>query len=423
MTRVLVVPSDPTYGTSWYRAAPFKRLPIEVVNPMGGRFSWETLNGVDVLFVQRPATPHEIMMIEQAKKYNVPVLLDYDDLPTSLNPENPVYDIWNRDDKQACVREALRLADVVMVSTQHLKDSLLEEVPAANIRVVPNAQDDKLFSFEPYNGPREKIIAIRGGGSHSVDWGLYKDGIIEILEKYPDYKLAVLGYHPEWMRVIQDSQLRLYEFSDIPTYLSDLMLLRPQIALVPLADNKFNNSKSNIGWQEFTMAGATVIASPLPEFMQPGVVVSTPDQLLTKFELALKHPEVFYAQSINAVPKLSEVNEERMDILEELVASKKRYAPKILPKRTASELEFHNHNLAYGNSSDDLHYQTVHARLAEWLIDTLKIKNALELGCGSGGTLLELLKRDVMAYGIEINPHAYQYFKVRHPLYESQIVL
>src|SRR5688572_26091864 len=97
--KVLVTVSDPTFGTSFYRGTgPFCRLPIEVIKPNGGQFSWETLAGIDVLFVQRPATPHEILMIEAAKKYNVPVLLDYDDDPTSLNPENPVYEIWNKDD-------------------------------------------------------------------------------------------------------------------------------------------------------------------------------------------------------------------------------------------------------------------------------------------------------------------------------------
>lgn len=419
--KVLVVPSDKCFGTSWYRAAPFTRLPIEVVKPDGGQFSWETLNGIDVLFVQRPATPNEILMIEQAKKYNVPVLLDYDDDPTCLLPSNPVYEIWNRDDKQACVKEALKLADITMVSTLHLKQSLLEVCPTADIRVVSNAQDDKLFSFEPFKGERNKIIAMRGGSSHSEDWGIYKDGILEILEKYPDYKLAVMGYHPEWMKVIPDSQLRLYEFSDIPTYFSDLMLLRPQVALVPLADNKFNRSKSNIGWQEFTMAGAAVIASRLPEFDLPGVWVADPNELMKGFEFTLKYSQDCYEVALGQVPKLSEVNELRLDILEELIFDKPLYAPNIQPKVTATDLEFHNYTLAYGATQDHPHYRKAHSNLAQWLIDTVSPKTALEIGCGTGGTLVELLKQGVMAYGLEINPHAVQYFKDNHPMYEHQI--
>lgn len=422
MTRVLVVASDPVLGTDFYRATgPFSRLPVELVKPDGGQFSWSTLAGVDVCFIQRPATPHEIRMIETAKNFNVPVCLDLDDDPFSLTKSNPVYEIWNQDDKQECVREALRLADITLVSTDHLKHALLEQVPTADIRVVPNAQDDKLFSFVPYGGERNKIIAMRGGASHGEDWEIYKDGILEILEKYPDYKLAVLGYHPEWMRAIPDSQLRLYEFSDIPTYFSDLMLLRPQVAIVPLANNKFNYSKSSIGWQEFTMAGATVIASPLPEFMQPGVILSTPTDLLTKFELALKHPDLFYEQSLNAVPRLSRVNEKRLDILEELKSRKTLYTPCIKQKETLTPEQFHNHTLSHGWTSDDHHYKNAHSELAEWLINTLNPKTALELGCGSGGTLVELLKRGVMAYGIELNPRSVQYFKDRNPMYENQI--
>src|SRR5690606_16489316 len=121
----------------------------------------------------------------------------------------------------------------------------------------------------------------------------------EILNRYPDWKLAVMGYHPEWLKEIPDSQLQLHEFLDVPTYFENLMHLRPMVGLVPLTGSEFNKSKSNIAAQEFTMAGAAVIASPLPEFKIPGVLTTTPEDFVYTFEEVLRDPTYCYHKAIN----------------------------------------------------------------------------------------------------------------------------
>lgn len=425
--RILVVPSDPSYGTDWYRTTGvFNKLPVEIVKPDGGQFSWTTLAGVDIVYFQRPATQFEVHCLETAKKYKKPILLDYDDDPTSLNEDNPVYEFWNRDDKQACIKHCLGLADIIMTSTQALKEALLEIAPGVDIRVVPNAQDDALFSLEPFHGERRKIIALRGGSSHKNDWLEFKDGILQILKSYPEYKLAVMGYHPEWLREVPDNQIEYHQFKDLPTYFENLMQLRPEIALVPLSDNKFNRAKSNIGWQEFTLAGAAVIASDLPEFTKNQgcwTVVDNHDLVGAFHELQDRTiREACYRQSLREVPVLSLVNEVRRDIIDELLTSTKKYAPNAPEKRLATDLEFFEHSLTHGHTQDDKNYQELMSGVADWIIKTLNPKTTLELGAGTGGTLVELLKRGVMAYGLEINPYSIQYFKDNHPMYENQLV-
>ena len=85
------------------------------------------------------------------------------------------------------------------------------------------------------------------------------------------------------------------------------------------------------------MAGAAVIASNLWEFAQPGANLSDPEDLVETFDFVVNNSHPLYERSLGAVPKLSEVNEKRLDILEELTASKKRYAPNIVPKKTATD--------------------------------------------------------------------------------------
>lgn len=443
MTKILLIPSDPTLGTDFYRATgPFSRLNCEIIKPDGGMLSWATLSDIDIIFVQRPATPTEVNYLEIAKKCNTPIWLDYDDDPFNLNADNPVEPIWNRDDKKASIRASLKLADVITVSTEALKEALLEEVEDLDIRVVPNATDDKLFHMEPSNHPRNKVIVMRGGSSHKDDWFQCKDALVQILTNFPEYTLAVMGYHPEWLREIPEKQLRLYEFKDIPTYIDTLMQLRPEIGLVPLCDNKFNRSKSNIAWQEFTMAGAITIASNLPEFQQPGVThikgLSVSESLHFHFNKLLGtnwiecdandvyyrspyNKAVNYERSFQAVPKLSEINKIRTKIIQELKKKRTKYRPYILREEVATPLEFHEYSLSHGHTQDYPSYKKLHAKTAEWIIDTLNPKTATELGAGTGGTLLELLKRGVMAYGAEYNEHAVDYFQQNHPMYANQI--
>ena len=417
--KVLLTSGDYGLGTSWYRATgPLSRLPIQIVRPTHPH-SWELYAEVDVAFFQRPGTPDDVKAISMANKCRTPVWSDYDDDPFSIDETNPVYNYWKHDDKRAAIREALKLSDIVTVSTPHLKQSLLKEVPTADIRVVPNAQDDKLFSFEPYTGERNKIMVLRGGSTHSKDWEQWKEGILEILNRYPDWKLAVMGYHPEWLKEIPDSQLQLHEFLDVPTYFENLMHLRPMVGLVPLTGSEFNKSKSNIAAQEFTMAGAAVIASPLPEFKIPGVTLV--DDPYYWFSTVVAQAQSLYETALEYVPRLSDVNELRMDVLEDLRVTP--IAPIKREVRPATDIEFYNYGLARGLSQDNPDYQKLHSLLADWIVEKINPRTALELGSGTGTTLVELLNRGIMAYGIELNPYAVQYFKDYYPMYENQVTL
>jgi hypothetical protein len=426
--RILVVPSDPTYGTDLYRATgPFSRLDIDIVKPDGKDFSWATLAGIDILFLQRPAVPTNIHQIEIAKKWNVPVLLDYDDDPFHLNPENPVYDIWNQEFVRASVREALKLADLVTVSTQTLKDVFLQEVPTANIRVVPNAVDDYMFSLEPFTGERSKTILLRGAGSHSKDWGDYKDGILQVLKDFPDYKLAIMGLHPEWVTEIPESQLRPFPFTDIPTYFDTLMEIRPELCIVPLSDNTFNRCKSAIGLYEGLIAGAVTMSSDLPEFGEYcSAWFHDSDHLVVMAHDILKNKDIwnfYYEAQLESVPRLSQVNEMRKDIIEELMTLTKKKAPRNPEKKQATDKEFHDYALSHGHTQDFSEYDKAHKHLSDWFVKTIKPKTALELGFGTGATLTHLLQAGVYAHGIEINPYSYQYFTDRYPMYLSQVSL
>lgn len=424
--KILLSIPNPNDGTAYYRALPYYKLGHEITthNPVEG-FSLDEIYNVDVVFFQRPANQIQVTNIEICKKYNIPVIVDYDDYGFDIDETNPAYEFYSRDDKQACMKECIKLADVVTVSTQYLKECLLEIVPNANITVIPNAADDSKFSVEPSYHERNKVILLRGGGSHGKDWEEYKDAIIQIMEEHPDYTLAVMGFHPEWLRQIKN--VKYFKFSDILTYFDTLMQLKPELMIVPLQDTKFNRCKSNIAWIEGTLAGATVLATDLPEFKSNGCYDVTPKTIYKELDFLINLFKESHRESLthiiacSSIPRLSQVNELRKDLIESLTTSAKKYAPNTKQHPKATDQEFLEYAMSHGHTQDDPRYQEAHAKAVNYLFEYTNPKYVFEIGFGTGATLVEFLKKGVMAYGVETNPYSYQYFIDRYPMYRHQV--
>lgn len=427
-TKVLMIATIASDGTSLMRAwGPYLRMNDTELIEFSGDINWNKLIDIDVAVIQRPPDQYFVKVMQELKRLNIPLIVEYDDGIFDIEPKNPVYEFYQEDEKIAAMMECLRLADVVTVSTRALKDNLLSYIPDLRIEVIPNAVDDYLFDVNPSYHDRNKIIMLRGSASHEDDWALYKDGILDVMKQHSDYKLAVMGYHPQWLREIRNEQLRLYQFEAIPNYFEKLMELKPEIGIVPLVNSKFNLCKSNLAWMEMTLAGATVLASDLPEFNVPGCTVFDSNEYLEKtVSLMIGNPELrlsLYEESIENLPKLSQINEKRKDLIEELVISRKKKAPITMVLPPATDQQFHDHELAYGYTQGFENYDKLSERVANYFIQTFDPKSTLELGCGTGGTLLHLLKRNVNAFGFEINPHSVQYFKDRYPVYREQVLL
>ena len=424
-TKVLLHIPNREDGTAYYRSYPYFKIDsIDVVEAPTNRYlTWADLAGINVAFFQRPATVKEVLDIETCKKWGIPVIADFDDLYTDIQPSNPAYEFYNRDVILAVLDTIVKTVDAVTVSTEELKKHILNRNPEANVVVISNAIDDDMFSVEPYYGERNKTILLRGGGSHQEDWELYKDGIIQILKDNPEYTLSVMGYHPDWLKQIPGNRVRYYQFTTIETYFDTLMQIKPEVMIVPLVDNDFNRCKSAIAMYEGNIAGAVVMAPSLPEFNW-GWQFCSNSSLIHYFNVldgVLR--EKIYLKQLQKVPLLSQVNEKRIEVVEQLKNSTKKKAPTTQQLKPATDLEFHQYALSHGHTQDNPEYQKAHSKAVEWLIKNLSIKNALELGAGTGGTLLELLKQGVLAHGFEINPHSVDYFKSHYPIYEDKIHL
>jgi hypothetical protein len=110
-------------------------------------------------------------------------------------------------------------------------------------------------------------------------------------------------------------------------YMDAFARLGPWLHIVPLANNGFNRSKSNLAWLEATAAGAVVLAPALEEWQRPGIVNykdasdfgNKLSRLMDEFNAPGCHPNVTLSRAyIRENLSLRCLNAQRWEILNEL---------------------------------------------------------------------------------------------------------
>lgn len=322
-------------STSYYRGiGPIAQLrkvsskDIDLLTTREADVTWATLSMMDAVFLQRPYTRSHLEIVKMAKRYRRPVWVDYDDYLFGVPTDNPCYETYAGKDTRSNIANILQLADVVTVSTMHLKR--LFEAPKnkpKRIYVVPNAYNDYLQDWG--NGPKaHNLITWRGTNTHQRDLAVFADQIIAASNEHPAWGWSFIGWNP-WFATERMPHKGTTVISAIPVdeYFDFMRETQPAIHVVPLDDSHFNRAKSNIAWIEAAWAGAAVLAPDWEEWRRPGVVTyKDPDD----FKVQLGHmieagPEKLRefnrlsATHIQDHLKLSHVNTARRDILDAML--------------------------------------------------------------------------------------------------------
>lgn len=270
----------------------------------------------DVLFSNFRNVRHDtVRMVAQASLK--PLVVDIDDDIDSIDATNPAYKDWAAQpdaiievpddvtDKEAeqahpgmtmlkveCqrflvmarpsgqdnVKEQLRAAAAVTVSTPYLAE--VYKPYNKNIHVVPNCIDFDLWGkVEPKDDGTIRI-GLFGSNSHLKDWREAVDAIKRILAEYPQVKLLFNGWmvvteakpganlyqlqrhfkFPEFFEpLLNHPQVEICEPCEIQDYPKWLQGMQIDIGLAPLADTRFNKSKSNLKYLEFGAMGVPAV--------------------------------------------------------------------------------------------------------------------------------------------------------------------
>lgn len=264
-------------GTSLYRAyGPLGHLAnqlSEVKIMTSETFNWPVFSMVDGIFMQRPYSQNHFQIADMARCNNVPIWVDYDDDLFRVPISNPTHKTYGAQSTQKEIAKIIAMAEIVTVSTQQIKDNLSRLNP--NIHVVPNALNEKIFNKRPSPpAARNPMMFWRGSPTHDKDLMYYTHEMAELAKKYPKFSWCFMG-HPFWWTIEQmpTHNLILAEGVDPIEYFEVILKIAPAAVIVPLYDNDFNRTKSNIAWIEATYAGAVCIAPDWPEWQKPGVLL------------------------------------------------------------------------------------------------------------------------------------------------------
>lgn len=308
MKKALIVSHAMNDATSYYRAAgafaylkcdnwQFDYLDLET-NPVPST-NWSIFTPYSLVYLQRPHTDQELILMRKVKELGIKVWVDYDDALFDIPLGNPLYEYYRHLDTQKKVDNCIRYADYATCSTEGVKEHFQGRRPNP-IKVIPNAWND-ITRGEKRETPTEfkSQWVWRGSSSHSPDLHESTPEFKKVLDKYETHThifwgathwplLQACNYQGEG-----DPRFSLLEPNTPPTYIEFLSRNRAidncgRFGVVPLVDNSFNRAKSNIAWFEFTYSNIVTIAPAFGEWQKPGIVNYTKDQGLadTYFDLA-----------------------------------------------------------------------------------------------------------------------------------------
>lgn len=271
---ILGIMPTQTDATSFYRGGGplthLKRSYNQNIN-LVPNYSWFTMGFSDVVFMQRPFRTNDVQIAEMAKSMGIPLWVDYDDDLFNVTSDNPAFETYWREDVQNNIRKIMQLCDFMTVSTDDLRRKAeINYKMQGKVMTINNAFNSHLIP--KYEQPkRNKLITWRGSPTHHRDVTGYAQQIIELSQKYEEWTWEFIGDRLWFMTDgMPHKRTICVEAMDIIDYHKHLIQVAPSVMIVPLHDNTFNRSKSNIAWIEATYAGAVCVAPYWDEWVRPG---------------------------------------------------------------------------------------------------------------------------------------------------------
>lgn len=345
LTMLEVVP-NPNDATSFYRGrgpigALRRNFDMSIIPHHGINITWSTLKLIDFVFMQRPYSDMHLDLMKLCKENGKPVWVDYDDDLFCVPDDNPSIRYYGQEKIKKNIATIIAMADKVTVSTKHLENRL--RGLNNDIRVIPNAFDDDLFTMSEQKF-KTKTIAWRGSETHVRDLMTFEKEIAELIVNYKQSIWTFIGYNPWYIAErVKASGVKLekepYVYSqalDIIDYNKTLGRIRPYLLAVPLHNNEFNYSKSNIAWLEAVSCGGIALGPKFPDIGDrfqawdvPGCINYTdPKDFYEKAEMVIKGEIDVEKENKKGVEYikdnllLSKVNGYRKQIIEELMSVK-----------------------------------------------------------------------------------------------------
>ena len=272
--------------------------------------------GIPVLKIEKGASPEKYMKLVEADliqlgrisaaqplrdtlmklkhQHNTKLVLEFDDNVFKVNPYSPHYmdygledfndeytgiQIWkdgvggfdtgtnrNRLDGIKWMAENSDLITVTQPELAKVFSNYNE-----NVICLPNCVDMSHWNKLPIIRKNSEEIRLfwQGGCSHYVDWLHLTNVLPEIIKKYPNVKLVIMGQlYDGTLSGVPKDRIEHHRWAHFEAYPYKVATLDPDIALIPLDDNEFNRCKSNIKWVEMAAMGVPCVVSAVTPYFE-----------------------------------------------------------------------------------------------------------------------------------------------------------
>ena len=270
-------------GCAWYRIV----LPLGALRQQGTQAEWGNKllprhGDCDVIVAQRTCKPGPTGLFQgmaQLPGKRPKLVYELDDDLLNLDPANPASEFYNDPQVQKNILANVRVADLVTVSTEPLAERMRKYNP--NVAVLPNCIPADLLDWQPGHYNDRITIGWQGSPTHDGDWAAAALPIGRWFNGAKGRRLP-LEFHTTGALPRTFPKLFPHRISPWVGHDTFYHSLDWHIAVAPLANTMFNNSKSDLRPLEAAALGFPVVASDViayrgfVEHGETGFLVSKP---------------------------------------------------------------------------------------------------------------------------------------------------
>ena len=296
------------------------------------------INSADVL-VLRPGQEALFEFLQRSPELKKPfVVMDLDDDLWDITPfaqtyahlgtEEVEYDgkmLWKdgesgfdlKRNRQGLARllVTIKEVDLVTVSTERLKQRIVERTGQKNVVVVSNQIDFTHWNKLPLKKNKVFKIGWSGGSTHYIDWHTIKDVLPQVVTE--GSKLVLQGC--KWEGTIKGLPYEFHDWIDNEGHPYKLASYGLDMGIIPLKDTEFNKYKSCIKWYELSALEVPVVAANVPPYSDEvehgvtGFLYNTPEEFV-KYANMLKEDSKLRNKIGKAARKWVEKHRDSKDI-------------------------------------------------------------------------------------------------------------
>jgi glycosyltransferase involved in cell wall biosynthesis len=262
-------------GCGYYRIKlPYNRIPG--VKITGTMYAEDIKSIPEVMILQRQYLAPVFNNMLWAKQHGTVCIYEIDDDLFHIEPTNIMaHKAYNlTPNVKDNMMDYIRNVDALTVSTEYLATEM-RRYTKAPVYVLPNSLDFSVWNRHYKSRQRvmaEKdgrvVIGWAGSSSHLGDFAVCVDALVHILETMPNVYVKFVGenfgkfdeFKHLQHKVISDGWQSPDGFGQ--------SLAEFDIGIIPLADNIFNRSKSNIKFLEYSAMGIPTIASDMEPYKE-----------------------------------------------------------------------------------------------------------------------------------------------------------